>query len=895
MSSGSTAPRAPQELPSAYDPPQVERRIYQRWLDGGYFAPKADPSKKPFVVIQPPPNVTGELHLGHAQRSTVEDILTRWHRMLGDPTLWLPGIDHAGIATQVVVERELAAEGLTRHDLGRERFIERVWDWVGRYRTRIGQQHHRLGVSCDWSRETFTLDPGPSRAVRHTFVNLYRKGLIYQGERMINWCPRCSTALSDLEVEHQDLQGSLYHIRYPLESGEGHLTVATTRPETLLGDTAVAVNPEDPRYRHLVGQNALLPVLGRQIPVIADGAVAMDFGTGALKVTPGHDPTDFELGVRHNLATITVINLDGTMNAEAGPYEGMDRFAVRDAIVAELETRGLLEGVEPYRHAVGHCQRCDQVVEPLISKQWFVRIEPLARPALQAVRDGSIRIVPERFSRVYENWMENIRDWCISRQLWWGHRIPVWHCQDCGGQTVDFEDPTACAFCGSSRIEQDPDVLDTWFSSGLWPHSTLGWPDDTEDLRSFYPTSVMETGHDILFFWVARMIMMGIENTGVIPFHTVFLSGLIRDVQGAKMSKTRGNVIDPSEAIDQYGCDALRFAVTAGIAPGNDARLGQTRLEAGRNFANKLWNASRYVMRALEEGGDAAAGWERPEAEHLEDRWVLSRFNRLVARVARQLGELQIGEAEQAIYEFLWDDYCDWYIEASKVRLHSGAGPSPLPVLAHVLEGTLRLLHPFMPFVTEEVWGNLVSRLPRGNELPDSIMIAAYPEGDLSLLDDDAETDFSLAMDVVRMVRNARAEFRIAPNQRVDVLASPGRRRAVLEGETPVVQALARVAAVRLLAEDEPLPTRGAVTAVVGSVPVAIPMEGLVDLQAERQRIAGELDESETNLARLDARLNDEQFLSKAPEDVVERERERQRALTERQARLKELLSQLTE
>ncbi len=883
-----------QELPSAYDPKQVEQRIYRRWLDGGYFTPKVDRSKKPFVIIQPPPNVTGELHLGHAQRSTVEDTLIRWHRMLGEPTLWLPGVDHAGIATQFVVERELAAEGLTRHDIGRERFVERVWDWVARYRNHIGEQHQRLGVSCDWTRDQFTLDPGPSRAVRHTFVNLYRKGLIYQGERIINWCARCTTALSDLEVNHHEVDGNLYYIHYPLADGDGHVTVATTRPETLLGDTAVAVNPEDPRFRGLIGRNVVLPVLDRQIPVVGDGAVDLAFGTGALKVTPGHDPTDFDLGARHDLPIISTMNLDGTMNAEAGPYEGMDRMAVREAIVADLESRGLLERIEPYRHAVGHCERCDQVVEPLVSKQWFVDVAPLARPALEAVRSGAVRIIPDRFTLVYENWMENIRDWCISRQLWWGHRIPVWHCADCGGKTVEYEDPTECSSCGSSALQQDPDVLDTWFSSGLWPHSTLGWPDDTEDLSYFYPTAVMETAYEILFFWVARMIMMGLENMGQVPFHTVFLGGLVRDEQGLKMSKTRGNVIDPLETIDAYGCDALRFALTAGMAPGTDSRLRIARLETGRNFANKIWNASRFVMRSLDDA-PAVAGWAAPTPENLADRWILSRLNRLVTRVKRMMEDFQLGEAEQTIYDFLWDEYCDWFIEASKVRLRGGAGPSPLPVLAHVLEKTLRLLHPFMPFVTEEVWTNLVGRLPREMELPESIMIAPYPVADPSLIDDDVEARFTTVMELVRTVRNARAEFRIAPTQALEVVVDPGERRADLEAETPAIRALARVSELRLLADGESLPTHGAVTTVVGAVPVAIPMEGLVNLAAERERLTRERDEADGAMSKLGSRLADQQFLSKAPEAVVERERDRLTALGERRARLEELLGQLAE
>ena len=881
------------DTPSAYDPASVEQRLYQRWMDAGYFTPKIDPSKKPFVVIQPPVNVTGELHLGHAQRATVEDALTRWHRMRGEPTLWLPGLDHAGIATQVVVERELATEGLTRHDLGREKFLERVWDWVGRSRGRIGEQHRRLGVSCDWSRETFTLDPGPSRAVRHTFVNLYKKGLVYRGERIINWCPRCSTALSDLEVEHQETTGSLYYIKYPLASGDGHLTVATTRPETLLGDTGVAVNAGDPRYKELVGREVVLPILGRRIPIVGDDAVETEFGTGALKVTPGHDPVDFELGERHGLPIITVLNLDGTMNAEAGTYEGMDRFKAREQIVADLEAQGLLEKVEDLQHSIGHCQRCTQIVEPLVSLQWFVQIQPLAKPALEVVRNGTVRILPERFSKVYENWMENLRDWCISRQLWWGHRIPVWYCNACGTEIVETDDPTVCPSCGSNDLRQDEDMLDTWFSSGLWPHSTLGWPDETESLKYFYPTSVMETAHDILFFWVARMIMLGLENTGEIPFHTVFLSGLIRDVEGAKMSKTKGNVLDPIEAIDTYGCDALRFALTAGNAPGNDARLGSTKLEAARNFANKMWNASRYVMLMMEDSSDLA-GWSNPKAEHLEDRWINSRLNRLVARVTRQLEEYQLGDAEQAIYEFLWDEYCDWYIEAAKVRLRQGTGPSPMPMLVHVLETTLRLLHPFMPFITEEIWTNLVSRLPKEIDVADSIMISPYPESDASTLDDEAEDSIGSVRETIRLIRNARAEFHITPNVNLELLIAPGGLASVLEMETPLIKALAKVEPLRILDDRSELPTSGAVSAVVGGAVMAIPMEGLVDLAAERKRLSSELEESAEAIQKLNVRLQDPQFMGKAPEEVVERERERLRSYEERKARLEELLTQLS-
>ena len=706
---------AGEPLPKAYDPHQVEARLYEWWERSGYFRATPDPSKAPFTIIMPPPNVTGELHLGHAMTAAIEDALTRYHRMKGDAALFLPGTDHAGIATQVVVERQLAAEELTRHDIGREAFLKRVWEWVEKTGDTIDNQHRRLGASCDWERKTFTLDEGPARAVRTTFKNLYDQGLIYRGERMINWCVSCRTALSDLEVEHEEEQGSLYHIRYPYEDGSGHLTVATTRPETLLGDTAVAVNPADERYADAPGKRVRLPVLGRLIPVIADEAVAVEFGTGALKITPGHDPNDFETGERHGLPIVNVLNADGTLNDEAGSYAGFDRFDARKAIVAQLERDGLLEKVEPHLHSVGHCQRSGDTVEPIVSMQWFVRIAPLAEPALAAVRDGRIRIVPERFARVYENWMENIRDWCISRQLWWGHRIPVWYCGACAHPTVAVDDPSACEACGSGGIQQDEDVLDTWFSSGLWTHSTLGWPDRNADLDYFYPTSVMETGYDILFFWVARMIMMGMWNVGDVPFRTVYLHGLVRDEQGQKMSKTRGNVRDPLDAIDQYGTDALRFALTTGSTPGNDTRFSDDRLEAARNFANKLWNVGRFVIGQAEGQEDMAGWYATPPREHRHDRWMLSKAQQTAVRVNELIADFQIGEAERVLHEFIWSDFADWYIELAKVRLRSGDG-QPRRVLAHVLERVLRLLHPFMPFVTEEIWQRLIAVLPRGRE-----------------------------------------------------------------------------------------------------------------------------------------------------------------------------------
>jgi valyl-tRNA synthetase len=656
------------EMPKAYEAGKVEQKWYQFWLDKGYFTPKIDPKKKPFVVMMPLPNVTGGLHMGHVCFLTPEDIMARWHRMKGDPTLWLPGIDHAGIAAQVVVEQQLAKEGTDRHKLGREKFLERMYRWAEECRKTITAQEQRVGSSCDWSRERFTLGEGPSRAVRTAFVRLYEKGLIYRGERIINWCPRCATALSDLETDHKDIQGNLYYVRYPLEGSKEFITVATTRPETILGDTAVAVNPKDKRYRGMVGKKAILPAVKRAVPVIADEAVDPEFGTGAVKITPAHDPVDFEVAQRHGLPLVNILNPDVTMNENSGPYAGLDRFKCREAILADLERDGQLVKIEPYGHSVGHCMRCQTVIEPIASQQWFVNTRPLAGPAIKAVTGGRINIIPERFTKVYLNWMENIRDWCISRQLWWGHRIPVWYCRDCGEVTVAVDEPGACSQCGSANIEQDPDVLDTWFSSALWPHSTLGWPDDTGDLGYFYPTTVMETGYDIIFFWVARMIMMGLEDTGDIPFSTVYLHGLLRDEKGEKMSKVRGNVLDPLDTMDKYGTDALRFALTTDISPGSDINLTASRLEAGRNFANKLWNATRFVVRSLEAGADIEL--ER-DGLTLEDRWILSRLSGTTASVTRLMDNFQFGEALRQLHDFLWGEFCDWYIEFAKVRLGS--------------------------------------------------------------------------------------------------------------------------------------------------------------------------------------------------------------------------------
>ncbi len=901
------------EMPKAYNAAAVEGRIYDFWMDKGYFTPPAKSDRRPFVVIMPPPNVTGELHLGHALTASVEDVLCRWHRMLGDATLWLPGKDHAGIATQWVVEQQLAREGTSRQELGREKFLERVWEWVGQYGNRIDEQHKRLGASCDWSRLRFTLDPGPSKAVRTTFVNLYNKGLIYRGERIINWCPRCSTALSDLEVEREDTDGGLYYIRYPLADGDGHITVATTRPETMLGDTGVAVAPGDGRYAELVGRKAVLPIVGRVIPIVEDSAIDPEFGTGALKVTPGHDPVDFEIGQRHDLAVVTVIGQDGKMTSESGQYQGKERFQCREAVVKQLEAEGLLEKSEPYRHAVGHCQRCKSVVEPLVSTQWFMNVgnhddpDSIAGRAYSVVVDKQIRIVPERFTRVYLNWLENIRDWCISRQLWWGHRIPVWYCQDCDEQTVQVEDPTECAHCQSSKILQDPDVLDTWFSSGLWPHSTLGWPADDTDMERFYPrpghesavdgydSFVMETGYDILFFWVARMIMMGLANTDRAPFHTVFLHGLIRDTEGVKMSKTKGNVLDPLQLIEQYGTDALRFALTTGTAPGNDMRLGESKLESSRNFANKLWNSARFVMSGLE-GADASslAGWyELPSPTNRQDRWILHRLHLVIDTVSGYLKDYELGEAQRAIYEFLWGDFCDWYIEMAKLRLRGG-DREPLRVLAHVLERTLRLLHPFMPFVTEEIWQNLLRRLPKESSLPESIMVASYPEFEPSRLDPQAEDEMSSLIQMIRAIRNARAQLRISSGQHLEAMVDANGLKSIVEEESQSISALARVNPLKILDDSgDRLPPGQAITLVVDPMVVMLPLGGVVDISAERERLGKELEECAANLGRVQDLLSNPGFASRAPEEVVEREQERLQSLQERQERLEEILAQL--
>ena len=860
------------EMPKAYEPEKVEEKWYRFWLEKGYFKSKIDHEKKPFVIIMPPPNVTGELHVGHALTATLEDIMIRWHRMLGEPTLWLPGVDHSGIAAQVVVEKLLAKKGTDRHQLGREKFLERMWQWAESCRSTITKQHQRLGVSCDWERETFTLDEGPSKAVRTVFYNLYNKGLIYRGERIINWCPRCATALSDLEVDHQELIGNLYYVRYPLaEDNDKYVTVATTRPETILGDTAVAVNPDDKRFKALIGKKVILPAVKRVIPIVADEAVDPKFGTGAVKITPAHDPVDFEVARRQGLDKINILNPDATMNENAGPYKGLDRFEARKAILKDLEREELLVKIEPYSHSVGHCQRCRTIIEPIASQQWFVKMQPLAEPAIEAVTGGSIKIIPQRFNKVYLNWMENIRDWCISRQLWWGHRIPVWYCNQCSELTVSIEDATACQNCGSKDIQQDSDVLDTWFSSALWPHSTLGWPDDTPDLRYFYPTTVMETGYDILFFWVARMIMMGIEDTGSIPFSVIYLHGLIRDERGEKMSKLRGNVLNPIDTLEKYGTDALRFAVSTGTSPGNDTKLSATKLEAGRNFANKLWNAARFVIRSNQSYyGDMDI---KSGSLLLEDRWIIGRLNDTIADVDKLMQDYQFGEAQRQIHDFLWGDYCDWYIEMTKIRLGANSiGSSPVPVLIHILEKSLRLLHPFMPFITEELWQSIKKSIPDDRQSVDSIMVAAYPEADKKTRDREAERVMAAVIEIVRSIRNVRAEHNVEINRQIDAAIYITELKPAITAYTKAIGKLAK-ANVKILDKKEEHKAENTIVLVLKEAEVVIPMASMVDLQAEQQKLRKEIEQVQANVNRLEKMLANEDFIMKAPQAVVDKEK----------------------
>jgi valyl-tRNA synthetase len=927
-----------EEMPKAYNPGAVEGPIYRRWEEKGYFTPEVRQGEEPYTIIMPPPNLTGELHLGHAMMDTVEDILIRWRRMQGRPALWLPGVDHAAIAVHALIEKQLANEGLTRHDIGREAFLDRTWSFVERNRARIFEQHKRLGISADWTRERFTMDPGLVKAVRTIFVDLYDRGLIYRGNRLINWCPNCQSAISDLEVDHEEEASFLWHVRYPLIDAQGretgdYITIATTRPETIVADTAIAVHPDDPRYRDIrnAGLRAGLPIIGRELPIVPDEAIDMEFGTGALKVTPGHDPTDFDIGQRHGLPIVNAINPDGTMNEEAGPYAGMDRFLAREAIVADLKERGYLVKEEPHTHSVGHCSRCGTIVEPLMSEQWFVAMtqeyeksgvqRSLAGDALKAVLDGwtgpsgkktQIKMVPERFTKVYRDWLENIRDWCISRQIWWGHRIPVWYCDACGEMTVAVEDPARCRHCGSDQVRQDEDTLDTWFSSALWPFSTLGWPDDTEDLRYFYPTTVMETGYDILFLWVARMIMTGLYAMDDIPFEWVYFHGTVRDDKGQRMSKSKGNGVDPLMLLDKYGADALRFKLMTAGGTGNDQRIEEPRIEAARNFANKLWNASRFVLGYLEPGQRVEAlDPTRKASLPAEDRWILSRLEGVVADTDRLMERFELGEAGRGVQEFVWDEFCDWYLEMAKIRLrdqqqatgnrqqgegreqgtrNKEQGADPRPVLVYVLDTALRLLHPYMPFVTEEIWsgaGDLRSHLPLDEG--ESIMIAAYPKPASVWRDEEAERELDVVLDVVRAVRNLRRERGIDAARWLEAYVVS----STLQPHAKAIEQLARVRPLQIVLAREQAPSESVATAILDEATVILPLAGLFDFTAERLNLEKQRDQAQAEAGRLEAQLANERFTSNAPAAVVTEARERLEAARSRldgiEARLAEL------
>ncbi|MBA3276454.1 MAG: valine--tRNA ligase [Chloroflexia bacterium] len=877
------------ELAKTYDPVAIEHGLYDWWDSQGYFAPaeSTDGDQKPFVTIMPPPNVTGVLHVGHALFVALQDIMTRWHRMRGKPALWLPGADHAGIAGQLAVEKVIAQEGLTRHDLGREEFIRRVWAYMDEYRPRIREQMKLLGASCDWSRFAFTMDPRPARAVRHAFKHLYDKGLIYRGERLISWCPRCRTALSDLEVKHEDVQSSLWRLAYPVEGTDEVIQVATTRPETMLGDTGVAVHPDDPRYAHLVGKHVILPIVGRRIPIVADSHVDPSFGTGAVKVTPAHDPNDFEIAQRTGLDFINILNLDATLNEAAGEFEGLAVGEGRQAVVDRAQAEGWLVSVEPHIHSVGHCDRCETVVQPIVSKQWFVLMKDLAEPAYQVAQDGRLTFVPERFKGVYDNWLENIHDWTISRQLWWGHRIPIWYCLECDDVHSSVEETMeVCPACGGA-VEQDPDVLDTWFSSGLWTFSTLGWPDETPDLKRFYPGSVMETGYEILFVWVARMVFFGIELMGEVPFHTVYLHGIVRDVEGAKMSKTKGNVIDPIEVSSEYGADALRYTLVTQASPGNDSRLSLQRVEASRNFGNKLWNATRFALRSI---GDAQIdldehGPVRPIGDlTLPDRWILSRLDEVTESSTRLIEGYLFGEAGRQINEFIWTELCDWYIEAAKVSLRSESSRAP-QVLAYTLERSLKLLHPYMPFITEALW----QQVPHVGE---SIMVASWPEP--GVRDLEAEEAFNALIELVRGIRNARAEAGVEPAKWIGADLYPGNLTGAFESMRGELGFLGRIADDQLVIKaGEPRHAPQSLTVLANGVVASLPLADLVDLNAERERLGKELAEARLEQGRAEAQLGNESFLSRAPEKVVAVQRERLARATEQIAVLEARLADL--
>ena len=869
------------QLDKTYDPKQFEDRLYRFWNENGYFKADPDPGKKPYTIVIPPPNITGQLHMGHALDNTLQDILIRWKRMQGYAALWIPGTDHASIATEAKIVAAMKEEGLTKEDVGREGFLERAWDWRAKYGGRIVEQLKTLGSSCDWSRERFTLDEGCSRAVNEVFVNLYEKGLIYRGERIINWCPNCCTSISDAEVEYEEQAGHFWHLRYPFKDGSGYLELATTRPETMMGDTAVAVNPADERYKAFVGKTLVLPLMNREIPVVADDYVDMEFGTGVVKITPAHDPNDFEVGLRHALPIINVMTDDGHINENGGRYCGMDLMTARKAVVEDLEQGGFLVKTEDHVHNVGTCYRCGTTVEPRVSKQWFVKMRPLAGPAIDAVKRGDTKFVPERFEKIYFHWMENIKDWCISRQLWWGHRIPAYYCQDCGEMTVSKTAVKTCPKCGGSRLEQDPDTLDTWFSSALWPFSTLGWPDKTADLDYFYPTSTLVTGYDIIFFWVARMIFSAVEHTGKAPFDTVLIHGLVRDAQGRKMSKSLGNGIDPMEVIDEFGADALRLTLVTGNSPGNDQRYIPEKVTASRNFANKIWNAARFILMNL---SDELTTPELPKELQAEDKWVLSKYNTLVREVNQNMEKFELGVAVQKLYDFIWDILCDWYIELTKARLNAGgeASLSAQKVLVYVMSNTLKLLHPFMPFITEEIW----QALPHDGE---SIMIAKYPEYDEALSFAAEETEFERVMTAIRAIRNARAEKNIPPSKKAAVYVET----EYADTFQNAAAFFERLAGASGLVVGKDFELGSTMQVVTESARIFIPMGELIDVQKERARLNKEKADCEKEIAFFEGKLSNEKFVSRAPEAVVNQERQKLQKANERLQKILESIQAL--
>ena len=873
----------PKELEKQYNPKNVEDRIYKSWLDAKYFHAKREPGKKTYTIVIPPPNITGQLHMGHALDNTLQDILIRYHRMAGYDTLWGPGTDHASIATEAKIVEAMKKEGLTKEDIGREKFLERAWAWKAQYGGRIIEQLKKMGSSCDWDRERFTLDEGCSKAVNEVFCNLYEKGLIYRGERIINWCPHCLTSISDAEVEYEEQAGHFWHLRYPFKDGSGYLELATTRPETLLGDTAVAVNPQDERYKDVVGKTLILPLVHREIPVVADDYVEMDFGTGVVKITPAHDPNDFEVGLRHNLEVINVLTPDAKITDDYPKYAGMDRYEARKAIVEDLKAEGALVEIEDYSHNVGTCYRCGTTVEPRVSKQWFVKMKPLAGPAIDAVKNGDTRFIPQRFEKVYFHWLENIRDWCISRQLWWGHRIPAWYCADCGEITVSRTAPTACAHCGSKNIEQDPDTLDTWFSSALWPFSTLGWPEETEDYKHYYPTNTLVTGYDIIPFWVMRMMFSGLEQTGQVPFDTVLIHGLVRDAQGRKMSKSLGNGIDPLEIIDKYGADALRFTLATGNSPGNDMRFSDERVEASRNFANKIWNAARFILMNLPENEPAPY---IPQALAIEDKWILSQYNTLVSGVTDSLEKFELGMAVQKLYDFIWDVFCDWYIEIAKIRLNGDDEEQKATVravLVYVMSNTLKLLHPFMPFITEEIW----QTLPHTGE---SIMISDWPKADSALNFAAEEAEMSRIMTAIKAVRNRRAEMNVAPSKKAKIFIETAYADTFLKG-TVFFKRLASASEVEVAAHFDDMDS--AVSIITESARMYIPMDELVDFKAELARLNKEKAGVQKELDFVNNKLNNENFVNKAPAAVVEGQRQEKAQLEEKMALILESIEKI--